>query len=164
MKHRCEAIYAALDHGIDYIDACVSTEVKTYAKAGKDRRDGEGFRPKIPPVRFCRYYNPVCTRRTFNIRQCIASSKHGMDLLIVHVGGQHDSGAYRQSRIQIHAAALGRSKAISRPVDYYEALRTNRRADGETIHRADRITAERFHPDIPKSVDTGRFLLLRRAY
>jgi len=75
--------------------------------------DGEGFRPKIPPVLFCGYYNPVCTRSTFNIRQCIASSKHDMDLLIVHVGGQHDSGVYRQGRIQIHAAALGRSKGAN---------------------------------------------------
>ncbi len=37
-KNRREVIYAALDHGINYVDACVSTEVETYVKAVKDRR------------------------------------------------------------------------------------------------------------------------------
>jgi aryl-alcohol dehydrogenase-like predicted oxidoreductase len=37
-KNRRDVIYAALDHGINYIDACVSSEVETYAKALKDRR------------------------------------------------------------------------------------------------------------------------------
>jgi aryl-alcohol dehydrogenase-like predicted oxidoreductase len=37
-KNRREVIYAALDHGINYIDACYSTEVEVYTKAVKDRR------------------------------------------------------------------------------------------------------------------------------
>ena len=37
-KNRREVIYAALDHGINYIDACWSGEVEAYAKAVKDRR------------------------------------------------------------------------------------------------------------------------------
>jgi len=37
-KNRREVIYAALDHGINYIDACSAGEVETYVKAVKDRR------------------------------------------------------------------------------------------------------------------------------
>jgi aryl-alcohol dehydrogenase-like predicted oxidoreductase len=37
-KNRREVIYAALDHGINYIDACSPNEVAVYAEALKERR------------------------------------------------------------------------------------------------------------------------------
>lgn len=37
-KNRREVIYAALDHGINYIDACARVEVETYVKAVGSRR------------------------------------------------------------------------------------------------------------------------------
>jgi DnaJ domain len=49
-------------------------------------------------------------------------------------------------------------------VDYYEVLQISRNADPETIHRVYRIMAARFHPDNPRTGDTERFQLLRKAY
>ncbi len=37
-KNRRQVIYAALDHGINYIDACSTSEVSVYAEAVRERR------------------------------------------------------------------------------------------------------------------------------
>ena len=38
-KNRREVVYACLDHGINYIDACSAAEVAVYAEALKGRRE-----------------------------------------------------------------------------------------------------------------------------
>ncbi len=48
--------------------------------------------------------------------------------------------------------------------DFYEVMQISRNAELETIHRVYRIMAGRLHPDNPKTGDTEKFLLLRRAY
>ena len=60
---------------------------------------------------------------------------------------------------------FGRFETKAPPLtDYYEVLQISRNADPETIHRVYRIMVSRFHPDNPRTGDTERFQLLRRAY
>src|SRR5690242_8689055 len=48
--------------------------------------------------------------------------------------------------------------------DYYEILRIDSRADGDTIERVYGMLADRFHPDNPSTGDPETFLRLREAY
>jgi hypothetical protein len=49
-------------------------------------------------------------------------------------------------------------------IDYYELLQISPNAELETIHRAYRFLAARYHPDNPKTGDAEKFLLLQSAF
>jgi hypothetical protein len=49
-------------------------------------------------------------------------------------------------------------------IDYYEVMQISRNADMETIQRVYKIMATRFHPDNPRTGNTEKFLLLKKAY
>jgi curved DNA-binding protein CbpA len=48
--------------------------------------------------------------------------------------------------------------------NYYEFLQISPNAEADTIHRVYRFLAIRFHPDNPETGDTGKFILLQKAY
>lgn len=48
--------------------------------------------------------------------------------------------------------------------NYYEFLQISPNADPETIHRVFQFLAARLHPDIPRTGDAEKFILLRQAY
>ena len=50
------------------------------------------------------------------------------------------------------------------PVNYYDLLQINPRAEIETIERVYRILASRYHPDNQQTGDAERFRLLTQAY
>jgi curved DNA-binding protein CbpA len=50
------------------------------------------------------------------------------------------------------------------PVNYYDLLQINPKAEVETIERVYRILATRYHPDNQQSGDPARFRLLSEAY
>ena len=49
-------------------------------------------------------------------------------------------------------------------LDYYELLQISPNAELETIHRAYRFMAARYHPDNPKTGDPEKFLLVQNAF
>jgi len=50
------------------------------------------------------------------------------------------------------------------PVNYYDLLQINPRAEAEAVERVYRMLAARFHPDNRESGDPERFQLLQEAY
>jgi curved DNA-binding protein len=48
--------------------------------------------------------------------------------------------------------------------DYYEFLQISPNAQPDTVHRVYRFLASRYHPDIPETGDSEKFLLLNCAY
>src|SRR5579864_9229713 len=54
--------------------------------------------------------------------------------------------------------------STSVPVNYYDLLQINPRAEMETIHRVYRLFAARFHPDNRQTGDAERFRIIREAY
>lgn len=50
------------------------------------------------------------------------------------------------------------------PVNYYDLLQINPRAEMETIHRVYRLFAARYHPDNLQTGDVERFRTIREAY
>jgi curved DNA-binding protein CbpA len=50
------------------------------------------------------------------------------------------------------------------PVNYYDLLQINPRAEMETIHRVYRLFAARYHPDNKQTGDAERFRIIREAY
>jgi curved DNA-binding protein len=85
---------------------------------------------------------------------------------------QNDNKETRQDRSDARAGEAGERKEDCgaddhqrfETADLYEVLQISRNADAETIHRVYRIMAARFHPDNPKTGNTERFLLMKRAY
>jgi len=50
------------------------------------------------------------------------------------------------------------------PVNYYDLMQINPRAEMETIHRVYRLFAARYHPDNKQTGDVERFRIIREAY
>jgi curved DNA-binding protein CbpA len=50
------------------------------------------------------------------------------------------------------------------PVNYYDLMQINPRAEMETIHRVYRLFAARYHPDNNQTGDVERFRVIREAY
>ncbi len=50
------------------------------------------------------------------------------------------------------------------PINYYDLLQINPRAETETVERVYRMTAARYQPDNAESADPERFRLLKEAY
>lgn len=84
----------------------------------------------------------------------------------------NESNEARQERSDARAREAGERKEGRsadpdqrfETADLYEVLQISRNADAETIHRVYRIMAARFHPDNPRTGNTERFLLMKRAY
>ena len=53
---------------------------------------------------------------------------------------------------------------LSAPVNYYDLLQINPRAETEAVERVYRMLATRYHPDNKESGDPERFQLLQQAY
>ncbi len=54
--------------------------------------------------------------------------------------------------------------SLKSPVNYYDLLQINPRAEVETIDRVYRILASRYHPDNQQTGDPERFRMLTEAY